>query len=130
MGVRAVILTNAAGGVRLTFRPGDLMVITDHINGFGTNPLMGINEDALGPRFPDMTGVYDPALRRIAKAAARHLPSFWVHITCTVLLTRRRRNWRCGAGADAAALPTAPRPPLRTQRACSISTITNMASES
>lgn len=73
LGVKAVILTNAAGGVRLTFRPGDLMVITDHINGFGTNPLVGPNEDALGPRFPDMSAVYDPALRRIVKAAGRQL---------------------------------------------------------
>jgi len=73
LGVRGVILTNAAGGIRRSFKPGDLMLISDHINGFGSNPLIGPNEDALGPRFPDMSAVYDPALRRIAKAEARRL---------------------------------------------------------
>ena len=73
LGVGAVILTNAAGGIRRSFKPGDLMLISDHINGFGSNPLIGPNEDALGPRFPDMSAVYDPALRRIAKAEARRL---------------------------------------------------------
>lgn len=73
LGVEAVILTNAAGGIRRSFKPGDLMLISDHINGFGSNPLIGPNEDALGPRFPDMSAVYDPALRRIAKAEARKL---------------------------------------------------------
>jgi len=59
--------------MRRTFRPGDLMLMSDHINGFGSNPLIGPNEDALGPRFPDMSAVYDPALRKIAKAEARRL---------------------------------------------------------
>lgn len=73
LGVSAVILTNAAGGMRRSFRPGDLMLMSDHINGFGSNPLIGPNEEALGPRFPDMSAVYDAALRRIAKAEARRL---------------------------------------------------------
>ncbi|HEU5251235.1 MAG TPA: purine-nucleoside phosphorylase, partial [Thermoanaerobaculia bacterium] len=73
LGVGAVVLTNAAGGIRRAFRPGDLMLMTDHINAFGTNPLIGPNEDSLGPRFPDMSRVYDPALRKLAKATARAL---------------------------------------------------------
>src|SRR5262249_56986510 len=73
LGVGAVILTNAAGGVRLSFKPGDLMLITDHINGLGTNPLIGPNEDALGPRFPAMSTVYYPSLRKIVKATAAKL---------------------------------------------------------
>jgi len=71
LGVKAVVLTNAAGGVRLTYRPGDLMLISDHINFFGHHPLIGPNDEALGPRFPDMTNVYDPALRKIVKGVAR-----------------------------------------------------------
>src|SRR4029453_445864 len=73
LGVRAVILTNAAGGIRKGLRPGDLMLMSDHINFFGTNPLIGENEGALGPRFPDMSAVYDRRLRSLAKETARRL---------------------------------------------------------
>ena len=72
LGVRTLIVTNAAGAVNADFRPGDLMLITDHINMMGTNPLIGPN-DGLGPRFPDMSGAYDPGLRELALAAARDL---------------------------------------------------------
>jgi purine-nucleoside phosphorylase len=71
LGARTLVVTNAAGGIARTFRPGDLMVITDHINFTGTNPLIGANDDALGPRFPDMTGAYDPDLVALALQAAR-----------------------------------------------------------
>lgn len=70
LGVTTLVVTNAAGGLNPAFRPGDLMLITDHINFFGTNPLIGPNEDAFGPRFPDMTNAYDPELRALAKAVA------------------------------------------------------------
>lgn len=69
-GVRQILLTNAAGGINTTFGPGTLMVIDDHINLMGTNPLIGPNEDRLGDRFPDMTDVYAPALRETAREAA------------------------------------------------------------
>lgn len=59
MGIEALILTNAAGGINKSFQPGDLMIITDHINQMGTNPLIGPNQDELGTRFPDMSQVYD-----------------------------------------------------------------------
>lgn len=62
-GVRRVLLTNAAGGVNPGFSPGDLIAISDHLNLAGKNPLMGPNDDRLGPRFPDMSDVYSPALR-------------------------------------------------------------------
>ena len=62
-GCQTVVLTNAAGGVGDHLDPGDLVLITDHINLSGTNPLIGENDDRLGPRFPDMTNVYDPELR-------------------------------------------------------------------
>ncbi len=70
LGVRVLILTNAAGGVNTSFAQGALMVIDDHINLMGANPLMGPNDDRFGPRFPDMTEVYSRRLRSIADAAA------------------------------------------------------------
>ena len=69
LGVKTLILTNAAGGVNVNYKPGELVVLEDHINLTGLNPLMGPNLDDLGPRFPDMTDVYDPALREIAEKA-------------------------------------------------------------
>ena len=71
LGIRRLIVTNAAGGINLAFQPGDLMLITDHINLMGANPLVGINLDALGPRFPDMSEAYDSDMRRIALEVAR-----------------------------------------------------------
>ncbi|HEX8820651.1 MAG TPA: purine-nucleoside phosphorylase [Archangium sp.] len=63
LGIRTLVVTNAAGGVNLDFRPGDLMVITDHLNLSGYNPLTGPNDDRLGPRFPDMTTAYPMVLQ-------------------------------------------------------------------
>lgn len=62
-GARRVLLTNAAGGVAEEFSAGDLVIISDHLNLAGRNPLVGANDERLGPRFPDMTDVYNPALR-------------------------------------------------------------------
>lgn len=70
LGVKRVILTNAAGGIDTSFSAGALMIIDDHINMFGTNPLVGHNDDRFGPRFPDMTEVYSKELRTIAQDAA------------------------------------------------------------
>jgi len=69
LGVRSLLLTNAAGGINREFRPGDLMVIRDHINMMGLNPLRGANDERLGPRFPDMSAVYDPAFQDTIAAA-------------------------------------------------------------
>ncbi|MGK3991805.1 purine-nucleoside phosphorylase [Sorangium sp. So ce1024] len=71
LGCRAVLLTNAAGGINHGFAAGDLMLIVDHLNLMGTNPLVGPNDDALGKRFPDMTYAHDPRLLALARAAAR-----------------------------------------------------------
>lgn len=71
MGVKDLILTNAAGAVNVDFAPGDLMLITDFINFSGKNPLTGPNVDELGPRFPDMSRAYDRRLRAIACEVAR-----------------------------------------------------------
>lgn len=70
LGIHTLIVTNAAGGVNPTFRPGDLMLITDHINMMGANPLIGPSDDALRMRFPDMSSAYDLDLRNLALAAA------------------------------------------------------------
>ncbi len=69
-GCRTVVLTNAAGGCGEGIEPGDLVLITDHINLAGVSPLRGDNDERLGPRFPDMTDLYTPALRDKARAAA------------------------------------------------------------
>ena len=72
-GVRTLIVSNSAGGINRDFTPGDLMLITDHINLFATNPLVGLNDERLGPRFPDMTEAYSPRLIDIADSAAGEL---------------------------------------------------------
>jgi len=73
MGVRYLLVTNSSGGVNPSFRPGDLMIIDDHINLTGRNPLLGANEDAFGPRFPDMTYAYDPRIRACMNEAAESI---------------------------------------------------------
>jgi purine-nucleoside phosphorylase len=70
LGVKTLVLTNAAGGINTSFTPGTLMVIDDHINLMGSNPLAGPNDDRFGVRFPDMTAVYAPRLRAMADEAA------------------------------------------------------------
>jgi purine-nucleoside phosphorylase len=135
LGVKAVVLTNAAGGVRLSFRPGDLMLLTDHINAIGTNPLVGENPDALGPRFPDMSVVYDAKLRAIVKAEARRLriplkEGVYVALHGPSYETPAEiRMWR-KLGADAVGMSTVPEAIALNHagvRVVGISTITNMA---
>ena len=135
LGVGAVVLTNAAGGVRKTFKPGDLMLMTDHINAFGTNPLIGPNEESLGARFPDMSQVYDRALRKLAKDTARSLK---IPLREGVYLGNSGPSYETPAeirayrtiGADAVGMSTVPEAiALRHAgvRVIGISTITNMA---
>lgn len=113
LGVRQLILTNAAGGINVAFKPGTLMVMDDHINLMGSNPLVGPNEDRFGLRFPDMTEVYSRRLRGIADAAAAargvavahgvyaalHGPSYETPAEIRFLRT---------IGADAVGMSTAP----------------------
>jgi purine-nucleoside phosphorylase len=73
LGVRAFIFTNAAGGINAAFEPGTLALISDHINLQGSNPLVGPNDESLGPRFPDMTEAYSRAYRETAKQVAHDL---------------------------------------------------------
>lgn len=73
LGVKTLILTNAAGAVNETYKPADLMLITDHINNMGANPLIGPNDNSLGERFPDMTEVYKKDLIKLAEKCANSL---------------------------------------------------------
>ncbi len=72
-GIQAIIFTNAAGGINLSYSPGSLVLISDHINLQGSNPLVGPNDDALGPRFPDMSEAYSRAFRAAAREEAQRL---------------------------------------------------------
>jgi len=73
LGIRSLVVTNAAGGINVDYRPGLLVLISDHINLQGASPLVGPNDESLGSRFPDMSDAYDPALRARARDAAAEL---------------------------------------------------------
>ncbi|MFA9556064.1 purine-nucleoside phosphorylase [Evansella sp. AB-rgal1] len=73
IGVSSIIVTNAAGGINENYKPGDLMLIRDHINLTGANPLIGPNDDAVGVRFPDMSQAYSPKLLDLGKQAAKNI---------------------------------------------------------
>ena len=71
LGIKTVVLTNASGGINVEFTEGALMVITDHVNLMGVNPLRGPNDERFGPRFPDMSAVYSPELQELVVDEAR-----------------------------------------------------------
>jgi len=73
LGIRSLVVTNAAGGINTAYQPGELVLISDHVNLQGASPLVGPNDEDLGPRFPDMSDAYDPELRRLAHEAAGRL---------------------------------------------------------
>ena len=113
LGVRTLVLTNAAGGINLNFKPGTLMVIDDHINLIGTNPLVGPNEDRFGPRFPDMTEVYSKRLRQAADEAAKARAITVTHGVYVALHgpsyeTPAEIRYLRGIGADAVGMSTVP----------------------
>jgi purine-nucleoside phosphorylase len=113
LGVRTLIVTNAAGGINTRFAVGALMVMDDHINLMGTNPLIGPNDERLGPRFPDMSAVYSPRLRALADEAAR---AIGLHIEHGVYLAVTGPSYETPAeirafrvlGADAVGMSTVP----------------------
>jgi len=73
LGVKTLILTNAVGGIKTSFAAGDLMIVSDHLNLMGSNPLMGANNDTLGPRFPDMSEIYSRRLQELARKTGKEL---------------------------------------------------------
>ncbi|MDE6452244.1 MAG: purine-nucleoside phosphorylase, partial [Odoribacter sp.] len=113
IGVRQLFVSNAAGGVNTSFLPGDLMVITDHINLFPEHPLRGKNLDELGPRFPGMTEAYSPRLIRIAEECARQLDiPLWHGVYAGLqgpsFETPAEYNWIRIIGGDAVGMSTVP----------------------
>jgi purine-nucleoside phosphorylase len=113
LGVKTLILTNAAGGVNTGFLQGALMVIDDHVNLIGDNPLVGANEDRFGPRFPDMTEVYSSRLRRIADQAGKAMNLLLPHGVYVALLgpsyeTPAEIRYLRMIGADAVGMSTVP----------------------
>ena len=113
LGIKALILTNAAGGVNVALTPGMLMVMDDHINLLGSNPLVGPNEDAFGSRFPDMSEVYSKRLRRIADevASAQGLRighGVYVAVHGPSYETPAEIRFLRGIGADAVGMSTVP----------------------
>jgi purine-nucleoside phosphorylase len=113
LGVKTLILTNAAGGVNTGFLQGALMVIDDHINLLGANPLVGPNDDRFGPRFPDMTEVYSSRLRRVADEAGREMDLLLPHGVYVALLgpsyeTPAEIRYLRAIGVDAVGMSTVP----------------------
>ena len=113
LGVKTLILTNAAGGVNTGFAQGALMVMDDHINLTGHNPLVGVNDDRFGPRFPDMSGVYSARLRRMTDEAARAIDLPLAHGVYAALLgpsyeTPAEIRYLRTIGADAVGMSTVP----------------------
>jgi len=113
LGVKQLIVTNAAGGVNTGFSQGGLMVIDDHINLQGANPLVGANDERLGPRFPDMTEAYSLRLRRIADEAAAAVGVPITHGVYAALLgpsyeTPAEIRYLRTIGADAVGMSTVP----------------------
>lgn len=111
LGARALVLTNAAGGLNPEFRPGEAMLIDDHLNLTGANPLTGANDDALGLRFPDLSRVWDPELRQRAVAAAEAAGvglqrGVYVGVAGPSLETSAERRFLRMAGGDAVGMST------------------------
>ncbi|MEZ4835971.1 MAG: purine-nucleoside phosphorylase [Caldilineaceae bacterium] len=138
LGIDTLILTNAAGGINPSFRAGDLMIIDDHINFMGitgNSPLHGPNLDAFGLRFPSMTDVYTPALRRLAADVAERQGEKLQHGVYAALSgpafeTPAEVRFMRIIGADAVGMSTAPEAAVARHagmRVLGISTITNVA---
>lgn len=131
LGVQTVILTNAAGGIRHDLNPGDLMLLADHINFLGTNPLMGPNNSDFGPRFPDMSQVYDRDLAKIAKELDPHLSEgTYIAVTGPSYETPAEIRAYRTLGADAVGMSTVPEAIIARylgMKVVGISVITNKA---
>ena len=113
LGARTLIVSNACGGMNPLWGPGDLVLLSDHINLLGDNPLVGANDESLGPRFPDMSAPYDPELRALARKAALELgimlrEGVYVAVTGPNLETRAEYRMLRALGADVVGMSTVP----------------------
>jgi purine-nucleoside phosphorylase len=113
LGARTLVVSNACGGMNPLWQPGDLVLLSDHVNLLGDNPLVGPNDDRLGPRFPDMSAPYDPGLRELARAVALELgivlrEGVYVAVPGPNLETRAEYRMLRGIGADVVGMSTVP----------------------
>lgn len=113
LGCRTLLVSNAAGGLNREWKAGDLMIISDHINFQGTNPLIGPNDESLGPRFPDMSRPYDPELVALAERCAVDeriaiRKGVYVAVTGPSYETAAELRMLRGLGADAVGMSTVP----------------------
>src|SRR5438876_6360387 len=111
LGARTLVVSNACGGMHPLWSPGDLMLIADHINLLGTNPLVGPNDDRLGPRFPDMSEPYDAELRTLAHSVGLAIgvplrEGVYVAVTGPNLETRAEYRMLRALGADVVGMST------------------------
>ena len=135
IGISQLIVTNAAGGINADFMPGDLMLIRDHINLLGVNPLRGKNEEAFGERFPDMSEAYANELRTLALAAADELKinlqqGVYVAMSGPSYETPAEIKYAKMIGADAVGMSTVPEVIVAVHcglKVLGISCVTNMA---
>jgi purine-nucleoside phosphorylase len=135
LGIKTLLLTNAAGGINVQLSQGALMVISDHLNLMGVNPLRGANDERFGPRFPDMSAVYSPALQEIVVEEARALGielrrGIYAALSGPNYETPSEIHLLRNCGADAVGMSTVPEAIVARQmdmEVLGISCITNMA---
>ncbi|MDN2566662.1 purine-nucleoside phosphorylase [Aquibium sp. A9E412] len=111
LGARRLIVTNAAGALNESYGPGEVMAIADHMNFTGSDPLTGANDEAIGPRFPDLSRAYDPALRALVRAAAERAgqplqEGIYAGVAGPSLETSAERRFYRASGADAVGMST------------------------
>ncbi|SMB95221.1 purine-nucleoside phosphorylase [Desulfonispora thiosulfatigenes DSM 11270] len=135
LGVKKLLVTNAAGGINTSYKPGTIMIIKDHINLMGTNPLIGTNKNEFGVRFPDMSYAYNPNFRAIAKDMAKELSihveeGVYSGVTGPSYETPAEIKYLRVIGADAVGMSTVPETIVAnhgSMEVLGISCITNMA---
>lgn len=135
LGVETLVVTNACGGMNNHFHPGDLMIIQDHLNMTGANPLIGSNDETLGPRFPDMSRAYDPELIDVVEKSAQHLEisvqkGVYAGISGPSFMTPAELTMLRNLGGDAVGMSTVPEVIVASHtgiRVLGIACVTDMA---